>query len=144
MKILLAVDGSRHSLAALACVIRQAGQYREEPRVELVTVHAPVPRLPNLGKVISKTQIGKYYREEGEARLKAARNKLRLSGIPYEARILVGAAAETIVKHARTTRCDLICMGTRGMTELAQVLLGSTATKVLHISPLPVLLVRSR
>ena len=50
--------------------------------------------------------------------------------------------AETIVKHAKTTGSDLIYIGTRGMTELGKFLLGSTATKVMHISTVPVLLVK--
>jgi nucleotide-binding universal stress UspA family protein len=142
MKILLAVDGSKPSLDAVDCLIRHAGWYREKPSVELVTVHAPVPKLPNMGKVVSKAQIQKYYDDEGGERLAAARKKLERAGIPHEARVLVGQAAEMIVEHAKNARCDLICIGTRGMTELGNLLLGSTATKVMHISTVPVLLVK--
>jgi len=39
-------------------------------------------------------------------------------------------------------RCDLIYIGTRGMSEIGKALLGSTATKVLHIADTPVLLVK--
>jgi nucleotide-binding universal stress UspA family protein len=142
MKILLAVDGSKNSLDAVDCVISHADWYRETPKVELLTVHLPVPKLPNLGKVVSKAQIEKFYQEDGEAWLAMAKKKLDLARIPYEARILVGQPAETIVKHAKDSRCDLICIGTRGMTELGKLLLGSTATRVLHISTVPVLLVK--
>jgi nucleotide-binding universal stress UspA family protein len=41
-----------------------------------------------------------------------------------------------------TARTSVIVIGSRGMTELGKALLGSTATKVLHISSLPVLLVK--
>jgi nucleotide-binding universal stress UspA family protein len=142
MKILLAVDGSKPSLDAVDCLIEHADWYREKPSVELLTVHAPVPKLPNMGKVVSKAQIQKYYDDEGEARLAAARKKLDGAGIPYEARILVGQVAETIVQHAKATRCDLIYIGTRGMSAVGKFLLGSTATKVMHISTVPVLLVK--
>ena len=64
------------------------------------------------------------------------------AGIAYKAGILVGKVAESIVQHAAKTRCDLIFIGTHGRTEAANMLLGSTATKVLHISKVPVLLVR--
>jgi nucleotide-binding universal stress UspA family protein len=142
MKILLAVDGSRNSLHALDCILQHADWYREKPAIELLTVRVPVPKLHNLSKVVSKAQIQSYYREEGEARLTVARKALDRAGIAYEARILVGPVAETIVKHAEETLCDLICIGTRGMTELSQALVGSVATKVMHITSLPVLLVR--
>ena len=142
MKILLAVDGSKSSLNAVDRLVEQARWYREAPSVELLTVHLPVPKLPNMGKVISKAQIEKFYQEDGEAALAMAKKKLDLAKIPYQPRILVGQVAETIVKHAKSSGCDLIYIGTRGLTQLGGFLLGSTATKVLHISTLPVLLVK--
>ena len=74
--------------------------------------------------------------------LAAAKKKLDAAGIRYNAQVLVGPVAETIVKHARARRCDLIYIGTRGMSEIGKALLGSTATKVLHIADTPVLLVK--
>lgn len=142
MKILLAVDGSKPSLDAVDCLIGQAAQYRSKPEIELVTVHLPVPKLPRMGMAVSKEQIARYYEEEGEACLAAAKKKLEAAGLPYKARVLVGPIAETIVKHATDSRCELICIGSRGMSELGKALLGSTATKVLHISTLPLLLVK--
>ena len=142
MKILLAVDGSKNSLNAVDCLIEHADWYREKPQVELVTVHLPVPKLPRMSLVVGKNQIRRYYEEEGEARLVAAKKKLYAAGIEYRPRILVGPIAETIVEHAKHSRCDLIFIGSRGMTELGKALLGSTATKVLHLSSIPVLLVK--
>ena len=142
MRILIAVDGSKNALAAVDCLVGHAAWYREKPEVELVTVHLPVPKLPGMGAAVGKGQIQKYYEEEGQAKLAAARRKLDAAGVPYEARVLVGPVAESIVKHAKDKRCDLIYIGTRGMSELGKALLGSTATKVLHISDVPVLLVK--
>jgi nucleotide-binding universal stress UspA family protein len=142
MKILLAVDGSRHALAAVDCLIEHADWYREKPLVELVTVHAPVPKLPRMSLVVGKAQIQRYYEEEGGAVLASAKKKLGAAGIQYQAHILVGQVAESIVQHASKTRCDQIFIGTHGRTAAGNMLLGSTATKVLHISKTPVLLVR--
>jgi nucleotide-binding universal stress UspA family protein len=142
MKILLAVDGSKASLQAVDSLIQHAGWYREKPLVELVTVHLPVPNVPNLAKLIGKAQIEKYYQEEGEACLAAAKKKLDGAGVRYEARVLVGSVAETIVKHAKASGCELIYIGTRGMSDLGKALVGSTASKVMHLSDLPVLLVK--
>jgi nucleotide-binding universal stress UspA family protein len=142
MKILLAVDGSKHSLRAVDCLIAHADWYREKPAVELLTVHLPVPKLPRMGLVVGKNQIERYYREEGEACLAAAKKKLAAAGFEYQPNILVGPVAETIVRHAAKTRCDQIIIGTHGRTAAGNMLLGSIATKVLHISAIPVLLVR--
>ena len=142
MKILLAVDGSKYSMDAVNCVIEHADWYREKPVVELVTVHLPVPKLPRMGLVVSKSQIQRYYEEEGEALLAAAKKKLGAAGIAYQAKVLVGTVAESIVEHASKARCDLIVVGTRGHTAAANLVLGSVATKVLHLATIPVLLVK--
>jgi nucleotide-binding universal stress UspA family protein len=142
MRILLAVDGSKHSLRAVDSLIEHAGWYRDKPRVELVAVHLPVPMVGGLGGGVSKSQVQKYYEDEGEQWLAAAKKKLETAKMPYAAHILVGPVAETLVKHAKSSECDLIYIGTRGMTATANALLGSTASKVVHISPLPVLIVK--
>ena len=142
MKILLAVDGSKPSLKAVDALIAHAKWFREAPQVELVTVHLPVPKLRGMGVVVSKGQIQQYYDYEGNANLADAKKKLATAGIEFQASILVGPVAEAIVNHAKDSRCDLIYIGTRGMTAAANAVLGSTATKVLHTATVPVLAVR--
>ena len=142
MKILLAVDGSKNSLDAVDCLIEHANWYRDKPVVELVTVHAPVPKLPRMSMVVGRNQIQRYYEEEGQAALAAAMKRLGRARIRYQARILIGRVAESIVEHATKSRCDQIYIGTRGRSAAASMLLGSTAIKVLNISKVPVLLVR--
>ena len=142
MKILIAVDGSEHALAAVQCVIDHSSWYRDKPSVELVTVHLPVPKLPGMSAVVGKEQLARYYREEGEARLAAAARKLEAAGISFAPHILVGSIAEQIVEHAEAAGCELICIGSRGMSDLSKALIGSTATKVLNLSRRPVLLAK--
>ena len=138
MKILVAVDGSKPSMKAVQLLVEHSDWYREPPAVELVAVHLPVPKVGHL----NKAQLERYYQEEGLGMLAAAKKKLDGAGIPYNATVLVGPVAEALVKHAKDKRCDLIYIGTRGMSELGKALVGSTATKVLHISDTPVLLVK--
>lgn len=142
MKILLAVDGSKHSLKTVKCLIEHADWYGEKPAIELVTVHLPVPRIRGMSAVVGASQIRRYYDREGKAALSKARKLLDAAGIKYSAHVLVGRVAESIVKEARLARCDLIMIGTRGMSAAANLLLGSTATKVINLSPIPVLLVK--
>ncbi len=142
MKILLAVDGSKPSLDAVDLLVKHAGQLSAKPEIELVTVHLPVPKLPRMGMAVGKEQLAKYYEEEGEANLAAAKKRLDAAGMAYKSRVLVGPIAETLVKAAGEAKCDLICMGSRGMSELGKALLGSTATKVLNLAAVPVLMVK--
>jgi nucleotide-binding universal stress UspA family protein len=93
MRILLAVDGSKHSLNAVQFLIEHGGWLREKPELDLVTVHLPVPKLPGMGAAVGKAQIDKYYQEEGEKQLAAARSKLDAAGVRYEQHVLVGPVA---------------------------------------------------
>ena len=142
MRILLAVDGSKPSLAAARLVVEHADWYREKPEIELVTVHLPVPKIGNMRAAVSKAQVERYYQDEGEANLAAAKKLLERSGLAYTARILIGPIAETIAKHAKSARCDLVCLGSHGRTAIADAFIGSTASKLLQISDVPVLLAK--
>ena len=126
----------------MGCLIEHADWYREKPVVELLNVQPPLPRLPGMGAVVGRKQLQRYYEEEGEAALKTAKRALDLAGLRFKASVLVGPVAETIVQHGARTGCELIYIGTHGRTAAGNMLLGSIATKVLHIARTPVLLVR--
>ncbi|TMH49051.1 MAG: universal stress protein [Betaproteobacteria bacterium] len=136
------IDGSKHSLKAVKTLIDHADWYREKPAVELVNVRLPVPSIRGMGAVVGAGQVRRYYDREGKAALSRARKLLDAKGIKYSAHILVGPVAETIIRQARLARCDLIMIGTRGMSAAASLLLGSCANRVVNISPIPVLLVK--
>ena len=142
MKILVAVDGSKYSIDAVRFLTANLTWAREQPQVELLHVHAPVPKLSGLGAVIGKKQLERYYQEQGAEALAAARQLLDAAKMPYNAHVLVGPPAETIVAHAKKARCDLLLIGHRGMGAAANMVLGSIATKLLQLSPIPVLLVK--
>jgi nucleotide-binding universal stress UspA family protein len=54
----------------------------------------------------------------------------------------VGSVAEVVTQLADSLRCEQITMGTHGRGALADLLMGSTALKVIHLSKVPVLLVK--
>ena len=54
----------------------------------------------------------------------------------------MGHVAETITNLAETLHCDEIVMGTHGRGALKDFLLGSVAMKIVHLSKLPVVLVK--
>ena len=58
--------------------------------------------------------------------------------------VAVGKPALEIIKTARRVRADLIVMGTRGLSGVSRLLIGSTAEQVLRKSAIPVLAVRGR
>jgi hypothetical protein len=74
--------------------------------------------------------------------LAPARDIAAAAGVATEHHTMVGDAAESIVKVARDTGCGMVVMGTRGLGSVTGMLLGSVATKVIHLSDVPVLLVK--
>jgi nucleotide-binding universal stress UspA family protein len=142
LKILVPVDGSESAVRATRKLVDTLAWYREAPAIELCTVHLPVPRVPNMGAFVSHEMVQKYYADESDAMLAPSRGVLDEAGVAYEAVRLVGPIAETIAEHATKVGADMIFMGTRGMSALANVALGSVTTRVLHLAHVPVLLVR--
>jgi len=142
MKILLAVDGSSYALDAVNYLVGHLDWAREKPQVELVYVHPPVPQVSGLSRVIGKKQLQRYYEEEGAEALAPAKRILDKAKIAYAEKVLVGSPAETLVAHAKAASSDLLLIGHRGMNAAANLMLGSVATKILHLSPVPVLLVK--
>jgi nucleotide-binding universal stress UspA family protein len=142
MKMLAAVDGTVHSNDAVKYLVEHVRWYRETPVVELLYVNVPLPQLPY--KSLTAAEITAHYAEQGRTALAHAKNTLAAAGIAFNEHMLVGPVAETIVKHARHTGCDIILLGTRGLGADGNVLLGSTATNVLYFSPLPVFVVKSQ
>jgi nucleotide-binding universal stress UspA family protein len=142
MKILVAVDGSKPSLEAVDWLIANAKQFREPPAVELLTVHAPIPKLARFGLRLNRAEIAKWYRGQGEANLKQARRRLERARLAFRALVHVGPIAATIVRHARRAKCDLIVIGSSGMGAAGNLLAASVAIKVLSQARRPVLLAR--
>lgn len=141
MKILLPVDGSPCSLRAVDQLIAHVDCLREVPEIHLLHVHLPIP----IGRVqahVGKDTLHAYYLEEGQEHLLAAQQKLDAAGRFHTTHIHVGQPTEVIGKMATELHCDLIVMGTHGRSPVAGVVMGSVATRVLHLAPCPVLLVK--
>lgn len=141
MKILLAIDGSEVSLRAVQSLIDHVRWFREPPLVHLLHVHAPIP-VGFAVQHLSQETLDRYYREEGEAALKPAADLLATTGIAVTPHIHVGHAAEIIVRLAGELGCELICLGSHGRGGIGNALLGSVASRVLHLSGIPVLIAR--
>lgn len=141
-RILVAVDGSTHSARVAKAVIRQAAEYKLTPELHLAYVHLPVPTLGGLIKPVGHESLQRYYREEGEDALRAAKKLFDQARLPCKLHIMVGPIAETLASEAKKLKCNLIVMGTHGMGAVSGMLLGSVATKTVHLARCPVLLVR--
>lgn len=70
--------------------------------------------------------------------------EFQATGIPVEAELAYGDPAREIVKWVERKGCDLVAMSTHGHRFLADLFLGTTATRVQHSIRVPVLLLRAK
>lgn len=90
---------------------------------------------------VGREAVESYYRDEGDKALASARVLLDKAGVAYKHHIGVGPIAETIAAYVKEQDCAQVIMGTRGLGAISGLLLGSVATKVLHLTTAPVTLV---
>lgn len=137
---LICIDNSEPSLRAIDHVIREAANCLTKPQLFLVNVQTPLSS--DITRFIEGKLVADYHREAGDATLAAAKAKLSAAGLAYSAHILMGETAPTIVDFAKDKGCSLIVMGAHGFGSVVGLFMGSIATKVLHLSPVPVLLIK--
>jgi nucleotide-binding universal stress UspA family protein len=76
--------------------------------------------------------------------LNSVRAEFETAQIPAQAELAYGDPANEIVKWIKQKGCDLVAMSTHGHRFLADVFLGTTASRVQHRISVPVLLLRAR
>jgi nucleotide-binding universal stress UspA family protein len=125
--ILVPMDGSAAALRALRHVARSR---RGRPlHVLVVNVQPGMPP----SRHVTRAMIADYQATRELA------SRLKLDAEYY---VRSGDAAREIADLARETGCQEIVMGTRGLGRLGGVLLGSVASKVVHLASVPVTLVK--
>lgn len=140
MRILIPVDGSDRSLAAVRFVTDTLVRASHDLEIHLLNVQPPLPSA--VATFIDSAVLRDFHLEEGAKALAGARKLLDDAGVRYASSTLVGEPAETIAAYAEQRDCAGIVMGTRGLGPAVGLLLGSVAHKVLHLSKVPVTLVK--
>jgi nucleotide-binding universal stress UspA family protein len=141
-KVLLPIDGSDCSRRAVEHVLARRANYRNPDELEIHLVNVQLPFSGAISQFASSEQIVSFHAEESEKALREARSLLDRAGVKYSAHAEVGHVAEVVTRLADTLHCDEIVMGTHGRGALAELLVGSTTLKVVHLSNVPVLLVK--
>jgi len=130
-RILLAADGSEHSLKAAEQAARIAS-YDEESYISVVYVLDPDEALMESFEQSSK----------GRAKLQPIEDELRKAGARFGTILLEGKPGPTIVEYANRHEFDLVVIGSRGLNSLQEFVLGSVSHKVAKRVECPVLIVK--
>lgn len=91
--------------------------------------------------VPSPPDAGSEIRQAALSRLDETASRVRESGIEVTSDLLLGVPSQNIIESAEQEKADLIIIGTRGLTGVEHLLLGSTAERVAQRSHCPVLAV---
>lgn len=140
LKILAPIDGSNNATRVidhLVALVKKSAQ----AEVCLINVRDAIDS-PQVQRFWSAGQIADFQQKEGSLILEAARQRVVEAGIACTAEVVVGDIAKTIADQANAKACTMIMMGTRGMGTIGNLLMGSVATKVLHLANVPVMLVK--
>ncbi len=139
-RILVPVDGSKTSDAALAEAIGLAKDQEAQLRVIYVIDEASIVAGSEYGDMlgVEKTQIdmGKRVLEKAKSLFQEAETKL------LETQSVGQGISAVIVHDADEWGADLIVAGTHGRTGLRHLLMGSVAEGIVRIAKAPVLLVK--
>ncbi|MBK6865119.1 MAG: universal stress protein [Ideonella sp.] len=140
MKILIAADGSPYSKRMLAYLAAHDEWLGASHQYTVLTVVMGVPS--RAAAVLDKATLKSYYDEEAEKVLKPIRAFFERQGIRATYLAKVGHAADVIAAQAEAGRYDLLLMGSHGHGNLANLVMGSVAARVMASCKTPLLLVR--
>jgi nucleotide-binding universal stress UspA family protein len=142
-KILVAIDGSKHSMKAADLALEMAGS--ELTALTVLDVSKPRRFLSSF--IAAPTYGLRELEEERNAAkhwMDEVRKKAEEKKIPFRSEIIEGlvSAEATIVDYAESHEIDLIVVGTRGRTGFSKVLLGSVASRVVEYAHCSVIVVK--
>ena len=135
--ILVAVDGSPDSDEALAQAIDLAES--EHTRLTLMTAEPQIPATAYLTPAIN-TLIAQTHADT-EAVLRRARDRVP-EDLPVTTVLTDQPIRTALIHQIEAGHHDLVAMGSRGRSNIVNLLLGSVALKVLARCSVPVLLIR--
>ena len=141
-RILVTTDFSAQSLPGVE-EARSLAQALHSRVVLLFVVEDRLPPILGIPSDAERQEILEGYRQRATEEMTRYTER-HLAGCQVETAAVVGVAAREIVTYAKDHAIDLIVMASHGYGPIRQLLLGSTAERVLHHSPCPVLIIPSK
>ncbi len=147
-KILVPLDGSKTGEAALPYIEKLVPKLSPEVKAEitLFQVMSSLTHYVPAGETIARVPYTEKETEQIKNKAMDYLNKagegLRSRGAIVKIKVVIGDAAEEIIKAAEEINADIIAMSTHGRSGLSRWAFGSTTDKVLRGGNKPVLVVR--
>ena len=139
-RILVPLDFSEHAEPVLEWAIHLA-QEHEATLLLLHAYHLPV-EFQQLEGAYLPQDFWSNVKEEAQQSLATYAERVRAQGLQAETLVREGYPATVIEEEATRQHADLVVIGTRGLSGLKHLLLGSIAERVVQKAPCPVLTVK--
>lgn len=136
-RILLAVDGSEHSIRAAKEAVKIAS-CNPDCTVELVYV----ADFAKAKDEVLRSQSPEELEHARRSRLRPIEDLMQENGIKYDTTVLRGEPGPAIVAYANEEDFDLAVLGSRGLNVLQEMVLGSVSHKVVKRVNCPVMIVK--
>lgn len=135
--LLVAIDGSKHSLRSLRMAITIA----KPTGAKITIVHATNVQSNN---EFHHADTGVHDPEEISRIVQDAEEVIQKSGVPFTSKVVSGNTGYHIVKlaHSKSPKFDMVILGSRGRGSIKEMFFGSTSNYVIHSSKIPVLVVK--
>jgi len=121
--------------------MRYAAHLAQKTKSQLIIIHAMhIPVIDGSTPVDTSSEIVEQQREMADNRLKVLQQEvLAMTGQEPEVICDFGFATDLICRKAREVKADMICMGTKGASNVIEQLIGSITSEVIKKSHVPVL-----
>ena len=139
-RILVPLDFSPHSKAALDHAIELARRF--DGKLHLLHCYDVYVGAVSPYGITVPQSFDAECREAAEKEIQEWANQVKAAGIEVATTVTPAAASDAIAATAKEMDADLIVMGSRGLTGIKHVLLGSVADRTLRTAPCPVLTVK--
>jgi nucleotide-binding universal stress UspA family protein len=140
MKILIAVDGSEYTRRMLAWWAAHEEFLGDGHSYTVLTVVPQIP--PYAASAVNRELLLSYYSDEGDKVFKPVRAFLDQQKKRATFLSKAGIVPDVIAQMAHNENFDLVLMGSHGHSMVGNLVMGSTATRVLSACKTPVLLIR--
>lgn len=169
-KILVPIDGSEHSLRALTsatqlaknsngkisllsvCKIEEETTFdsvggdeslrTDSDASSMLSVHGAELRVASTMNPTAYSDVIKCMREASKQILANGEKSVKDAGVQVETLAREGNVVDEILKEAKSGKFNLVVMGSRGLSRIRELALGSVADAVMRHSPIPVLVVK--